>query len=153
MASEKMIQFKKFAQDHPKLVEEVRKKDRTWQQIYEEWVIFGEDHEIWDPYKKEEKSSDDKRSSSPKAPETIANLFSMLKKVDYDDLQKYLSQFGGALTNVQKLMEQFQSKGESSASQSEHSSRTGSGQSGPPPQNYGMFPPGGQQQPFPYRRD
>ncbi|HET7658335.1 MAG TPA: YlbD family protein [Bacillales bacterium] len=137
MDSGKIDQFKKFAQDHPKLVDEVRNKERTWQQIYEEWVIFGEDHEIWDPYKKEEKSGGSRTAG--KAPESIAGLFQLLKKIDYDDLQNYISQFGGVLTNVQKLMDQFQPQGRSNQP------------AGPP--NYGMYPPQAQQTPFSYRRD
>lgn len=141
MDSEKINQFKKFAKDHPKLVEEVRNKDRSWQQIYEEWAIFGEDHEIWDPYKREKPSKDSNNSQSAgKTSETIAGMLTMLKKIDYEDLQKYISQFGGTLTNIQKLLEQFQP-------QAKNTQSTG-------PANYGMYPPGGpQQQPFPYRRD
>jgi hypothetical protein len=147
LASEKLARFKEFAKRHPRLVEEVRSNRRSWQDIYEEWVIFGEDHEIWDPYltekEKENRSSSAKtepnrnvnRPSNPFAnrPPAPPNLFSLLSRIDFDDLQHYMSQIDGALSTVQQLIEKFP-KGE-----------------GRPP-GYGPSSP--QNQPlFPFRKD
>lgn len=140
MASEKVARFKEFAKEHPKLVNEVRNNNRSWQQIYEEWEIFGSKHEIWDSYLSKGKSKKSEAGGSSRSAgstsESIANLFSVLKKVDFDDLQKYISQFGGVLSNVQEVMDRFVPQG--------------GGSSTPP--NYGPYPPQ-ERTPFSFRKD
>lgn len=148
MASEKLARFKEFVKRHPKLVEEVRNNRRSWQDIYEEWVIFGEDHEIWDPYlpekKKENRSSSAEtephrnanRPPNPftnRPPAPPMNLFSLLSKIDFDDLQHYMSQVDGALSTLQQLIEKIP--------------KGGGG-----PYGYGPYPPQNQP-PFPFQKD
>ncbi len=43
--------FREFISRHPSLRNEVLSGKKTWQSIYEDWVILGEDNEIWNPYK------------------------------------------------------------------------------------------------------
>lgn len=141
MASEKVARFKEFVREHPKLVNEVRNNNRSWQQIYEEWEIFGSKHEIWDSYlpkgKSKKRTDDDSSRSDGNSPEALAGLLSLLKKIDIDDLQKYISQFGGVLSNVQKVMDQFVPQG---------------GGNTMPSQNYGPYPPQ-ERAPFSFRKD
>ncbi|HET7616108.1 MAG TPA: spore coat protein YlbD [Bacillales bacterium] len=147
MAQEQLARFKEFAKNHPKLVEEVRKNNRTWQEIYEEWAIFGEDHEIWEPFsegKSAVKSKDRKK--------TMANIMSVMKQIDLEDLQSYISEFGGVLTNVQKVMETFQGGNGSSAS---HSTAGNAANSRQQQQGYGYGPfppPQYQQSPYTHRQ-
>ena len=47
----KLEQFKDFVRRHPLLRDEVRNNRRTWQSIYEEWVLYGENDSIWEPYR------------------------------------------------------------------------------------------------------
>ena len=47
----RMPEFKEFVSRHPLVREEVVKGNKTWQNIYEEWVILGENNDIWAPYK------------------------------------------------------------------------------------------------------
>ena len=49
----KMDEFREFVRRHPKIRDEVRAGRRTWQNIYEEWVIYGEDDAQWYDYREE----------------------------------------------------------------------------------------------------
>lgn len=39
--------FKNFVNRHPKLLEEIRKSGRGWQEFYEKWAILDEDDPFW----------------------------------------------------------------------------------------------------------
>ena len=41
--SEKLDEFKKFVKAHPLLKTEVSSKRKTWQELYEDFVLLGED--------------------------------------------------------------------------------------------------------------
>ncbi len=41
--SSSLDEFKTYAKKHPKLRKDVLQGKRTWQSIYEDWVLFGED--------------------------------------------------------------------------------------------------------------
>lgn len=40
-ANHSINDFKQFVKKHPKLIKEVRKEQRSWQDVYENWVLFG----------------------------------------------------------------------------------------------------------------
>lgn len=48
--SAKMDEFKEFVSRHPLLKEDVRKNKFTWQNVYEEWVLYGPDDISWKKY-------------------------------------------------------------------------------------------------------
>lgn len=54
-ANHSINDFKQFVKKHPKLIKEVRKEQRSWQDVYENWVLFGESDPIWDPYREPKK--------------------------------------------------------------------------------------------------
>ena len=49
-----MEDFRKFVSKHPLLRGEVRNNKFTWQNVYEEWVLYGEEDESWKKYEKVE---------------------------------------------------------------------------------------------------
>lgn len=128
--------FKIFVKEHPKLIKEVRENKRTWQQIYEEWHILGEEDEIWKPYKNQEKTAVTKPvkkgKKGPVNPELMNQVFQSLKKVDMNELQRHISGMSGAIANIQQLIEQFQT---------------------PKQQSPGHFNQQHQGGPFPFRKD
>ncbi len=123
-------QFKQFVKLHPLLINEVKEGRKTWQDVYEEWVILGENHESWEDYKiaknnnKEtvavkEKSTNEKKQSSEKnnekseesqgqSSEVLTHLVGLIKNMNFDDIQRHMSQLNGILSNVQQLMSVFQ---------------------------------------------
>lgn len=102
--------FKEFVHKHPELIKEVQKNKRPWKEIYQDWIVLGEEHESWNQYSKEKKKQQDKRSSSAKnmkAELTIGDIIAGLSKLQINDVQKYLSQFGSLMDAVQELLQQF----------------------------------------------
>ncbi|MGM9972024.1 MAG: spore coat protein YlbD [Anaeroplasmataceae bacterium] len=91
----KLDEFKDFVKLHPLLKDEVSSKKRTWQDIYEEWVLFKDD-EIWDKFKLEKKEVKE-RKEEPKD-DIIKNVLSYVKKINPDTVTKYVS-------SIQKIIE------------------------------------------------
>ena len=54
--------FKLFLKDNPKIVRDVRMGKKTWQEIYEDWSLLGEDDEIWNEFKEEKKVKEEKKA-------------------------------------------------------------------------------------------
>ncbi len=43
-----VIKFKEFVKNNPKLIQEVRKGKATWQELYEDWYVLGEEDKRWE---------------------------------------------------------------------------------------------------------
>jgi len=102
--------FKEFVNKHPELIKEVKKNKRPWKEVYQDWIVLGEEHESWNQYTKDRKNKEDSRSSKTqsKRPElTIGEIVAGLSKLQISDVQKYLSQFGSVMDAVQELLKQF----------------------------------------------
>jgi hypothetical protein len=102
--------FKEFVHKHPELIKEVKKNKRPWKEVYQDWIVLGEEHESWNQYSKEKKKQQDKRSTSAqntKSELTIGDIIAGLSKLQINDVQKYLSQFGSLMDAVQELLQQF----------------------------------------------
>ena len=89
----RMEEFRAFVSSHEKIKEEVRNGNRTWQNIYEEWVILGEENPEWDKYK----SDTDKKVVSQNGNnlsinmDSVKNVIGYIKKINPDDLNKTLN--------------------------------------------------------------
>lgn len=66
--------FKAFVKTIPAIREEVVKGRYTWQQLYELYVLYGEDDKMWEPYKHNRTD--------------LTGLLDILKNVDLDALSK-----------------------------------------------------------------
>ena len=66
--------FKAFVKTIPAIREEVVKGRYTWQQLYEFYVLYGEDDKMWEPYKHNRTD--------------LTGLLDILKNVDLDALSK-----------------------------------------------------------------
>lgn len=86
-------EFKDFLKLHPLLKEEVLTHKKTWQEIYEQWVLFKDDT-MWDKYKLEEKPKEEKKVND----DLVKNVLSYVKKIDPDTITKYVS-------SIQKIIE------------------------------------------------
>ncbi|MGM9928983.1 MAG: spore coat protein YlbD [Bacillus sp. (in: firmicutes)] len=104
--------FKAFVRKHPSLVQEVRRGIYTWQEIYEDWYLLGEEHDIWrrfrDPGAAEERvqeSPEDKKIEN----EAVSSFLDSLKNVDVQSMQKHVSNLSQALGAISGVISQFQS--------------------------------------------
>lgn len=116
---ESIDQFKQFVKKHPGLVKEVREKRKTWKDLYEDWFILGEEDAMWEQYKKNGNETDTNQGEDSKAPkgqkgtnEFIGQMMDTMKKMDMDELQRHIANVSGAISNIQQLLEQFQSNKE-----------------------------------------
>lgn len=66
--------FKAFVKTIPAIREEVVKGRYTWQQLYEFYVLYGEDDKMWEPYKHNRTD--------------LTGLLDILKNVDLEALSK-----------------------------------------------------------------
>src|SRR4051794_3392022 len=98
--------FKLFLKSNPKVVKDVRMGKKTWQEIYEDWSLLGDQDEVWNEYK--EKKVEEEAEKTDKG-EFISQLFNQLKKMDPDQIQKQIGNFSQILGVVQGVISQFQS--------------------------------------------
>lgn len=104
MAS-RMDEFRSFVGRYPLVREEVVSGKKTWQNIYEDWVMLGENNEIWKQYR-----SVTSTNSKPAGLENILkgdgvkNVWNYVKKINPDNVSK-------TLNTVQKVLQITQSFG------------------------------------------
>lgn len=98
----KMDQFKDFVRRHPSLRDEVRNNTRTWQNIYEEWTLYGEDDSQWSNYRTTEVNSENLLDGMNM--DSIKNVITYIQKLNPDKIHKTLNSF-------QKIVQIAQSVG------------------------------------------
>lgn len=94
--------FRKFVNNHPLLREEVRSGKRTWQNIYEEWVLYGEDNPEWNKYVAQQ-APQEKATQSLNI-DSIKNIVGYIQKINPDSLNR-------TLNSVQKIIQIVQTVG------------------------------------------
>ncbi len=91
-------EFKAFVKNYPKLKHEVREGKRTWQSIYEEWTLLGDDGS-WESYKESENS----KITSTEGQEFIKSALQYVKKINPDDITKTI----GTVQKVLGIVQSF----------------------------------------------
>ncbi len=113
--------FREFVKKHPKLVELVRNKSRTWQSLYEDWIILGSNDASWTPFSdsnvsennsvenndenitinNEKSTFESTEKSSSNNLELVNGILSLVKSINTDSINK-------ALTMTQKASQIIQ---------------------------------------------
>ncbi|MDF1506712.1 YlbD family protein [Robertmurraya sp. DFI.2.37] len=104
-------QFKEFVKEHPKMVMEVRKGNATWQELFEEWYLLGDEDSRWDEFKGVQEKEEDKK-------EWLPQIMNAVKNVDPNQLQGHITNLSQALGAIQGLILQFQGGKQGSATSS-----------------------------------
>lgn len=91
MAS-RMDEFREFVSNHEKIKEEVRNGKRTWQNIYEDWVILGESE--FKEYKTQSKNT----TSDLLNNDNVRKIVDYMKKINPDSISK-------TLNTIQKVLQ------------------------------------------------
>ncbi len=94
--SEKLDEFKKFVKAHPLLKNEVQSKRKTWQELYEDFVILGESAFDEEEVKVSKAKETKKEASSTE--DMIKTIIGYVKKIDPDQVTK-------TVTSIQKVLE------------------------------------------------
>ncbi|MCU9612226.1 YlbD family protein [Caldibacillus lycopersici] len=111
-------QFKQFVKNHPEMIQEVRQGKTSWQELYEEWYLLGEEDPKWDAYSSEKPKQAHETDNTDTTNTTedsvtnqafINNILNSLKKMDMNKVQYYMNNLHDALGAVQQLITQFQS--------------------------------------------
>lgn len=101
-----VVQFKEFVKNNPKLIQEVRKGKSTWQELYEEWYLLGEEDSRWETIGSN--NSEEVEASTESKGDWISNIMGMVKKMDPNQLQNHINNLSQALGAVQGVLSQFQ---------------------------------------------
>lgn len=96
--SAKLDEFKEFVKRHPLLKGMVQSKQKTWQELYEDYCILGESAFPEEEKKEEPKKEVAKSSSSTE--DLIKTVVGYVKKIDPDQVTK-------TVTSIQKVLELF----------------------------------------------
>ena len=99
--------FKQFVKEHPKLVKEVRTGQFTWQELYEDWYLLGEEDTRWEPYKEGNSSNPEVKTETSK--DWIPQILGTIKNMDPNQVQGYIANLSQALGAIQGVISQFQS--------------------------------------------
>ena len=86
----KKEEFKKFAQNNPKLSNYVKNNEMTWQKFYEMYELYGEDSDIWNEYLGT-KNKTEKNIKVGISCAALSDFINLLKNVDLDGLQEGIS--------------------------------------------------------------
>lgn len=86
--------FKKFVKDRPSLAGYVSRKEKTWQDFYEMYELYGESSEVWNSYLK----------TSGSSPLTIKDLFGMFKDIDVSQLQDSINSIQKGIGYIENIV-------------------------------------------------
>lgn len=103
----RMSEFREFVSLHPLIRDEVKNGKRTWQNIYEEWVLYGEGDELWGKFKEKMEDKENMQTGSLKDMfnmDKVKNVLGYVKKIDPEQLNR-------TLNNVQKVIQIVQTVG------------------------------------------
>lgn len=112
--SNELSEFKNFINRHPKLIREIRKNGESWQGIYEQWMLLGEDDIHWEQYKEDQEGKESKESTEKLLskfdlnPEMLEQVVKYAKTIDIHKLQEYVKQLSHTITTIQEIVDQYQ---------------------------------------------
>ncbi|MEH7882899.1 YlbD family protein [Bacillus sp. JJ1609] len=98
--------FKEFVKNHPELIQEVRKGNTTWQELYEDWYLLGEDDPKWNS--SETRENKDSVEEQEKKTDWLGTIMGAVKNMDPEQLQGQISNISQALGAIQGVLSQFQ---------------------------------------------
>jgi hypothetical protein len=105
-------EFREFIKEHPKLRQEVKNGNYTWQELFQEWYLLGGSNEQWETYKEKsalvqstEKAVAEKSTTEDSEKSDIVSmLMNYMKNMDINQMQKYISNANQALAAIQTLI-------------------------------------------------
>jgi len=109
--------FKQFVKKNPKIIEAVRNEHVTWQELYEDWYLLGEEDPRWADFIAEEKESnkspkkdhvDESAPTDEQKTDWIGQIVGAVKRMDAQTLEVHIQQLSQALTAIQGVLSQFQ---------------------------------------------
>ncbi len=106
-SSQKVQEFKTFVKANPFVLKKVKRGEKTLQELFEEWMLFGEDDQTWFD---DEEDQGEKEATTADKSNKVAGMLSAIKQMNLDEVQKGIEQFSGAVYSIQEVLSQFRSK-------------------------------------------
>lgn len=104
--------FKSFVKEHPGLIKEVRKGEHTWQDLFEDWYLLGEDDPRWETYQSEDTEETKSKTKTKKSSKTekgwMNQIGNVLQKMDPDQMDHHIHNLSQAIAAIQGVLAQFQ---------------------------------------------
>ena len=97
----KKEEFKNFVSTHPSLVNIVKDKSHSWQDLFEVYDLYGNDENLWNKYLNTVDSSSQSKDTSKM--NSIGELTKLFKNVNIDNVQKYIDTAQKAIGVIQEL--------------------------------------------------
>mgnify|MGYP003559557940 CR=1 FL=1 len=88
-------EFKAFVRKKPELARYVNEGKSSWQKIYEQWNLYGEENEVWNDFSKET------NKNSVESSLNFSSVGNIIKNIDMASLQK-------GVNSLQKIIELLQ---------------------------------------------
>ena len=82
--------FKEFVKANPKLIDYVKNNNKSWQELYEIYALYGDDSSVWDNYMKNNKTG-------------LDELIKMIQGVNLDSVKKTIDSIQKAVTIIQNI--------------------------------------------------
>ncbi|WP_045515408.1 YlbD family protein [Neobacillus niacini] len=101
-----VIKFKEFVKNNPALIKEVRNGNSTWQELYEDWYLLGEEDNRWET--NGVKTSPSAEKTDEKKGDWMSTILGTVQKMDPDQIQHYINNLSQALGAIQGVISQFQ---------------------------------------------
>jgi hypothetical protein len=101
-----VIEFKEFVKNNPALIKEVRNGNSTWQELYEDWYLLGEEDNRWETIGV--KTSPSAEKEEDKKNDWISTILGTVQKMDPNQIQHYVNNLSQALGAIQGVISQFQ---------------------------------------------
>ncbi len=101
--------FKQFVKNNPSMIQKVRNEECTWQELYEDWYLLGEEDPRWDEFR-----GGDKKNPTTTAPtaesktDWISQIMGAVKKMDAQQFEGHINNLSQALAAIQGVVSQFQ---------------------------------------------
>lgn len=119
--SSEIKRFKEFINQHPKLIKRIRKEGKAWQEIYEQWILLGEDDVYWkqfddEPSDDRKENKENKEKKSPKvelSKDVVKQIMKYTESIDIKKINEQVQQLGKTVGIIQEVVEQFQSSNKS----------------------------------------
>lgn len=102
---DKIVEFKDFVKQHPKLINFVKKGDMTWQKFYEIYDLYGNSDDAWKDYLTETTIA----ATAPITAFGISDFMNWIKNIDLDKMQEGIN----SVQRVVGVLQDFGSKEES----------------------------------------
>ena len=87
--------FKKFVKNKPILESYVSNKEKTWQDFYNMYELYGENSTVWEKYLTQSKT---------KETVTLKDMFGMFKNIDMTEVQKQVNSLQKGIGYIEELV-------------------------------------------------